>query len=881
MSARPASGLQWRKLDLHVHTPASRDYTGPDVTAAQFVAKTLRKGIAGIAVTDHNSGAWIDPLVAAARGTALTVFPGVEISVPGGKHGIHMIALFGEDATTKTVENLLSKLGFSATDYGDLNAVATLGPEAVVDRIHEAGGLAVLAHADSSKGVLADMQGQQRTNVMNSPHLAAVEIVDVQKTARFCAGDDVNYKRKLAYYRASDNPAPSGAHGHSVEGVGARYTWMKSDGLSLEALRQVFLDPDQRIRCDQESPEMPGKMYPRIRGLEISSGFLSGMEFDFHEGLNSVIGGKGVGKSLVVEFLRFALNQASDVEAVSDDMLGKLEKQLGVGGTVTVTCQVDGERMVRIVRTYNGSSNPTRAIFVDSGKPVPGDIAQLFPVLAYSQTETIEIARDNAAQLKLIDSFLDLAPVESRLAMVEERLSKSDASIAEAETAQQKLDKAVKDLETHDEKIAAVDRALKSRQLGALNELKPKTQFMSALEEFAQSVERSVEGIADDVDACEIPSIPVSLTADKDVSKVVTRLRADLKALTASARTLEADAGLIVTRAGAAVAAWATTVKTKQKAYAEFVQRQGGDRPALLSRKTALEEQRPALAKAATSLRERIAALPSLRSQRAKLLAERELEIDKRHALREQKYQELTNASLGRLELELIKDGDRSAFASSLSTLKTGSRLQDSTIELICDSVDPSALVELVQKRDAATLAKTAHVSVGTATTLVNHLSSTGDVAGVLALEHGDLLRDKPRIRFKKEDGKYHELQELSIGQKCTALLIIALADGTRPIIIDQPEDALDITSVYEDVTLQLRARKSVRQFILTTHNPTVAVAGDSDQFHVLTASASHAQLGGLGAIDRLEVREAVIQHLEGGRAPFALKSKKYGLAVV
>ena len=79
---------------------------------------------------------------------------------------------------------------------------------------------------------------------------------------------------------------------------------------------------------------------------------------------------------------------------------------------------------------------------------------------------------------------------------------------------------------------------------------------------------------------------------------------------------------------------------------------------------------------------------------------------------------------------------------------------------------------------------------------------------------------------------------------------------------------------------LQIRSRKHARQYIVTTHNPTVAVAGDSDQFHVLTASASQAELTTEGAIDRPVVRAAVIQHLEGGAEPFAVKTKKYGLPV-
>jgi len=97
------------------------------------------------------------------------------------------------------------------------------------------------------------------------------------------------------------------------------------------------------------------------------------------------------------------------------------------------------------------------------------------------------------------------------------------------------------------------------------------------------------------------------------------------------------------------------------------------------------------------------------------------------------------------------------------------------------------------------------------------------------------------------------------------------------PIIIDQPEDALDISSIYQDVTQQLRGRKGSRQFILTTHNATIAVAADADTFHVLAGDAISGCVVAHGAIDRADIRSRVIQHLEGGTESLHLKERKYG----
>ena len=58
-------GLRFHKLDLHLHTPASRCFGDKSVTAEMIVADAIQKGLVGIAVTDHNSGAWIDLVKAA------------------------------------------------------------------------------------------------------------------------------------------------------------------------------------------------------------------------------------------------------------------------------------------------------------------------------------------------------------------------------------------------------------------------------------------------------------------------------------------------------------------------------------------------------------------------------------------------------------------------------------------------------------------------------------------------------------------------------------------------------------------------------------------------------------------------------------------------
>lgn len=191
----------------------------------------------------------------------------------------------------------------------------------------------------------------------------------------------------------------------------------------------------------------------------------------------------------------------------------------------------------------------------------------------------------------------------------------------------------------------------------------------------------------------------------------------------------------------------------------------------------------------------------------------------------------------------------------------------------------PRELGAIIIERDIAGLQASSELTATMAHRAMDKLWTVDDFADVLALQHAYYPQDAPSIEFNKGRDQFAPLDELSVGQKSTALLIIALCDGQMPVIIDQPEDALDIASVWEDIAKKLRQGKYGRQFILTTHNSSLAVGSDSDSFMVLTPqSGDRAKVSYRGAIDRTDVRRAVIDHLEGGDEPYKLRQEKYNI---
>lgn len=110
------SGSNWRKWDLHFHTPKSYDYGQKGKTAAEVVQRLVTNGIAVVAVTDHHviDADFIKAMQDSAAGK-LTVLPGIEMSSSlGGSDGVHFIGIFDENADLKFLSTEApSQLGLS------------------------------------------------------------------------------------------------------------------------------------------------------------------------------------------------------------------------------------------------------------------------------------------------------------------------------------------------------------------------------------------------------------------------------------------------------------------------------------------------------------------------------------------------------------------------------------------------------------------------------------------------------------------------------------------------------------------------------------------------------------------------------------------------
>jgi hypothetical protein len=274
-----------------------------------------------------------------------------------------------------------------------------------------------------------------------------------------------------------------------------------------------------------------------------------------------------------------------------------------------------------------------------------------------------------------------------------------------------------------------------------------------------------------------------------------------------------------------------------------------------------------------------------LRKQDAALLTERRNLLIEWESVLSEEFRELQKAAKsatrklrGQVKLEVVHNGDRRPLIDFLEANMGGRKDQ---IRRAMEEPDFSLQTFAQTVLDGASQLQERY--------LISSAQSEGLVQLSLdtRLEFGEILQDTTtevslNVSAEGQVEEWKKLQDLSKGQKATALLLLLLLDSKSPLVVDQPEDDLDNRFVSAGVVPRIRAAKQQRQFLFATHNANIPVLGDAELIAVLTASGEADGGQGLlkpsemGAIDTPQVKSLVEELLEGGHSAFEARRKKY-----
>ncbi len=269
------SRMQWYRMDLHIHTPGSRDYQEPNVSMIDILRRAELRHLDIIAFTDYNTVrgyaammreieqlAFLERLNRAepeeSRRLAeyrrlldkILVLPGFKFTA---MFGFRILGIFSPKMPLRQIEHILLTLGVppEVIDEGIPYSASTTDVLTAYRVINEAGGIVIAAHANEEYGVAMrgfDFGGQTKIAFTQDPYLHALEVTDLEdnsrrSTARFFDGSKPEYPRRMRCIQGSNAHALSAVSKHQL-GIGDRVTEVLLPEKSFEALLEMFQGTD-------------------------------------------------------------------------------------------------------------------------------------------------------------------------------------------------------------------------------------------------------------------------------------------------------------------------------------------------------------------------------------------------------------------------------------------------------------------------------------------------------------------------------------------------------------------------------------------------------------------------------------------------------------
>lgn len=876
-----SAGAKFHAADLHVHTPASRDMAPKwrQETPDAVVQFALANDLSIIAVTDHNSADWCDQVAAAAMGTPLHVFPGVELST---KHG-HLLAIFEKGTPASNIREFLVVAGFPAARQGDLDAASPEDMHKLAQMVDDRGGIAIAAHVESNNGLMKFTVNDERQRVYACHQLRAVEIGDPARRAVFQEGQRSGYSRRVACVMSSDCVAPGGST-HELDAIGSRFTMLKMDEVSIAGLRQALCDPQVRIRLPGDGDPQPAAV---IEGLWVSGGFLDAQHLRFSDNLTCLIGATGSGKSLATELLRFGLGQQATIAKIAGEVASLLSSNFPGYGQVSVVIR-KGDARYLVERAYDKSAAFDATVRrVDNGQLIdldePVDLPSFFPIKGYSQSEIIEFAREPEARLSLTDDLIDISTETTEMTRLKSKLRTNAGALLEVDGQIAQAAAAITEIGAIRADIARLRTVLNHARVKGHGKWQAEKRALAAANTTLVSL---VDATNDDFPTLGNSLLPplTDDTPNADLIKLVRELEAGVNAsLVKTQKALVLDIGSTVTRLASIQAQWDGRFQAEETEYMELLRSIDADNrglPAQGKKLTDLEGKEANLMALQESVtRELEPKRDALVTAREQLLTDLQKVRRAIFTKRDSKAKDLTAILDRRVTINVAQAANDAKFLKALDPLKVGSRISEDDTRKMAKELHPVPFVKSLLARDFAGLEKASGVRAAIFEKFFDNVVERNTLRDLYQLQVVD-VDDTVEIRFKVSDTEYRDLEKLAHGQKCTVVLMVAMAEGGFPMIVDQPEDALHAPYIEGNIVAQLRTQRGHRQYIFATRNANVLVSGDAEQIIVMEGDASSGWVDRAGSIDRFTTRDLVLLHLEGGKDAFERKQLKYSLDV-
>ena len=831
------------------------------------------------------------------------IFPGVELTANGG---IHLLLLMDPGQSQDHVEDLLSRLGLTVDKRGKRSGRTSKSVEEILEECEE-GTLVVGAHVNGPKG-LFKLTGEDRIAVLNHPNLAAVEInPDIQDEGDLELEDKVVTDQNFDHsWLDGSKPEVEGllpqvwaSDGHRYHKLGQRFTWVKMTRPNFEGLRLALLDGKNSLKpAKRDNPGDPNYQ-PKlaIESITINEGKLIGrsppMEIKFNPWLNTIIGGRGTGKSTIVDFLRVTMRREQELD---DSYKGSLRDQfnrrlpippnLYEEGLLTEKTRIDviyrkNSKRFKLSWSTDGSAESITYIAGDQQRSEEGRIRERFPVRIYSQKQLFQLAQKPNSLLTVIDDSNDVNRAELDRS-IETKRARYLSLCAEIRSVSKQLDKLParrSDLTEREHKLDVIQEAGHPE---ALKEYRIRHQQNKTWTRIRQDVFQDIESLGSrtkdiglaDFDAVtgaeDDPKLEHLESMHNTLKSTVDELK--LRVANSIAEALQAIADISRSKDAVQWHQIVQTSKIQSDKAEDHLSRKGISTPG----------EYEDLLRQAEEARHSIEELQKQEQVRRELEQERSKVLSEYRDLREQ----LSDRRKG-----FAKESSGEMISIGIESCSGHEDLEEDLVELLgIDRFgrDRQAIAQRIRPEtdEDWDWLKLDH-EVESIRQFQSEESGSWDARDsrfekklkAIPPERIDRLalyspEDSVSVTLKG-DKKTMPIGQGSPGQQTAALLAFVLGYGDEPIILDQPEDDLDNTVINDVLVRQLREIKLNRQIIIVTHNANIVVNGDAEIVLSLHVPCGQSLIRCQGGLQEQEIRDEICRVMEGGREAFESRYRR------
>lgn len=930
------NGAHFHRCDFQVHTPRDLRWDGaravtPEerkLCSEEFIQACRLKGLDAIAITDHHDMAFFPYIKEAANNELdddgepvpddkkIVVFPGMELTlaIP-----CQAILILDADFPENLLATIYPVLGLSPPappeneKHAQIQAIAVNNFEELYDKLNSVrelrGRFIVLPNvSEGGNHTLLRSGFHQKYKSMPCVGGYLDGAVSQHGTGNQSITNGKNREygfKAIGLFQTSDNRT------RTFSELGKYSTWVKWARPTAEALRQACLARESRL--SQEDPQTPGIW---ITGIDVSnSKFLGPTELEFNQQYNSIIGGRGTGKSTILEYLRWGLcDQPVDSIDIYEDASDFLVKRKSlientlqkIEGEVRVTFLLNN--IYHIIKR-NSKTNEINLKIADADfvQVTEEDIQNLLPIQAYSQKQLSSVGVKIAELKRFIERPIsqDLNKIRfdikdigikikstynqlNRKKEIETEIDKYSLEISSLSSQIKSLRSNLKGVSAEDQEIInqkpiyEIERDIIDNAVSDLNFILDKVdELKEAVNPYPKSVadidslinKELISGMDDwlkgHYERIKSDITKIGLLFEEDALKEFNELHHKWNSLKA---TFDARYDKIKSE---------TTSHQKHLDEIQRVEQR------LEEIKKITGEKRKSFAGAGNpetlyqNLKEKWAALHDLKIN-----------------LLERECAKFNTLSQGSIKAELSKGVNINPIREKLRASFGGMRISQARTDAICtkltESDNPMVIWENILKElELLVNFKIAETKtpILPETSFLKEFGFTDNersrISEQLTLDKWlDLITTEIEFNPKFHYGtnpalnEYIPFSDASAGQQATALLTVLLNQSGVPLIIDQPEDDID-NRAMDDIVNQIWNAKTRRQLIFSSHNANLVVNGDSELVTCCDYRRAGDQSGGKikaeGAIDLEEIKNEITAVMEGGEKAFKLRKEKYG----